>query len=210
MADYNVKKSKEGLMMAKKKAKKVEKVEPKKASKKKTNATAWVVGVVIVIVIIIAIILLLRGVQKQAEQPTPTKPAETPKTTAGAAGPELVSEVPEEVRYCSIDYAIGWPKNKLGDPCTIDGNKVNAQIMFSGKGDSLKGLWFKVTTADGKVKYLKDSREIKQGEIKQYSIDAGQKIEDLLALPIISEGGVDKSCLNQRMLVIKAEQCVAG
>jgi len=199
--------------MAKKKSKskKVEKAEPaKKAPKKKTNTAGWVIGAIIVIVIIIAIILLLRSVPKAAEQPVaPTAPAEKAPEKAVAEKP-VVSEAPEEVRYCNISYALGWPKNKLGQPCIIDGNKVTAQIMFSGKGDSLNGIWFKVTTTDGKIKYLKDSRVLKQGETKEYTIDVGQKIEDLLALPSINVDGGDKACLNQRMLVIKAEQCVTG
>jgi len=199
--------------MAKKKSKskKAEKAEPvKKAQKKKTNTAGWVIGAIIVIVIIIAIILLLKGCAKQTPTTptTPTTPA-APATTEKAPAEQAMatSEAPAEIRYCTIQYAIGWPKNKLGtDVCKIDGNKVEAQIMYSGKGDSLAGLWFKILTADGKVQYFKDTRVIKANETKTYTVDVGQKIEDMTAYPISG----DKSCLNQRLLVIKAESCVAG
>ena len=203
--------------MAKKKSKskKAEKAEPAKKApkKKKSNVAGWVIGAIIVIVIIIAIILLLRGCAKQPTE-APTAPAAQPTeapAAAPAAGPEAVAQAPEEVRYCTISYAIGWPKNKLGtDVCKVDGNTVEAQIMFSGKGASLAGLWFKIITTDGQVQYLKDSREIKQNETLTYKVDVGKKIEDMIALPIISVDNVAKACLNQRLLVIKAESCVAG
>jgi len=192
-------------MMAKKKSKKIEKkAEPKKAPKK-TNTTGWVVGVIIVIVVIIAIILLLVG--KPAETPV-TPPVTTPTAPANVTpvGPEAVAQGPEMIRYCNISYAIGWPKNKLGDPCVIDGSKVSLQIVYSGKGDSLAGLWFQITTKSGKVEYFKDSRTMKAGEYMKYSLDAGEKITDMLAYP----ANGDKACLNQRMLVIKDEQCLTS
>ncbi len=202
--------------MAKKKSKSknVRKAEPvKKAQKKKTNTVGWVIGAIIVIVIIIAIILLMRGVTKAPVVPTtPTTPAApAPTETTPSAKPEIVAQGPEEIKACTIRYAIGWPKNKLGNEvCSISGTQVNAQIMYSGKGDSLSGMWFKITTTDGKVQYLKDSTTVKSNETRTYSVDVGQKIEDMLALPIIAIDNVDKACLNQRLLVIKAESCVAG
>ena len=194
--------------MAKKKVKQAEKAEPRRAQKKKPSAAGWVVGVIIVIVIIIAIILLLEGMPKTTEKAAPTAPAETPQ--APVRGPTEVSTAPEQVRNCSINYAIGWPKNKLGSPCTVQGTKVTAQMMYSGKGDSLAGLWFQITTTDGTVKYLKDTMTVKQGDTQEYNVDVGQKIKMLLALPVISDGGVDKACLNQRLLIVKDTECVAG
>ena len=196
-------------MMAKKKIKKIGKAEPKRAPKKKTSTAGWVVGAIIVIVIIVAIVLLLRSVSVPKEPAAPTAPAETPKAPA-PTGPEAVSAAPEQVKSCSISYAIGWPKNKLGDPCVIDGNKVELQMIYSGKGDSLGGLWFQITTKSGEVKYLKDTRAMKKDDYMTYGIDVGEKITELLTMPIISIDGVDKACLNQRMLVIKESQCVTG
>lgn len=191
-------------MTKKKKAKKAEVKEQKKAPSKKSNAWKYVVGAIVVIIIILALVLLLRQAPQAPTQPT--KPAEKPAAPAEAEKPTLVSEKPAELKSCSIDYAIGWPKNKLGQPCTINGKKVTAQLMFSGKGDKLDGMWFYITTSSGAVKYLKDSRAVKQGETLEYTIDVGEKIEDLLALPM-SNG---KACLNQRLLVVKTESCVTG
>jgi len=196
--------------MAKKKAKKVEKTEAKKAPTKKPTAAGWVVGVIIVIIILIAIILLLKGAPKAPPVQQPTAPTAAPKEPTAPTGPETVSGAPQQVKYCNISYAIGWPKNKLGQPCIIDDKKVSMQIVYSGKGDSLSGLWFQITTKSGKVQYLKDTRTMKKDDVMSYTIDVGEKITDLLALPIINEGGVDKACLNQRMLIIKDTQCVTG
>ena len=191
-------------MAKKKKAKKAEVKEQKKAPSK--DNTKYIVGAIVVIIIIVAIVLLLKGRQAPEAPVAPTKPAEQPTAPSEAKKPTAVSEKPEEIKYCSIDFAIGWPKNKLGSPCTIDGNQVTAQLTFSGKGSELEGMWFYITTQSGKVQYFKDSRTIKQGETLEYAIDVGEVIEDLLALPE-SDG---KACLNQRLLVVKAESCVAG
>lgn len=204
--------------MAKKKSKskKTVKAEPvKKAQKKKTNTAGWVIGAIIVIVIIIAIILLLRGCAKEtAKTTTPTTPTETTKEPAKAEQGMAAAEAPEELKKCPEEFTIGWPKNKLGtEVCLIDGNKVEAQIMYSGRArvgavqkDSLEGVWFKILTTDGKVKYMKDTRVVKANETLTYTIDVGQKVEEMTAYPMSG----DKSCLNHRMLIIKAESCAVG
>ena len=96
----------------------------------------------------------------------------------------------------------------MGTPCKIDGTKVTAQLTFSGNGAQIAGMWFYVTTKSGAVKYLRDSRTVKQGDTVEYSVDVGEVIEDLIALPLITDSGADKACLNQRLLIVKAESCV--
>ncbi len=208
-------------MMAKKKSKAKKRVhksqhksEPKKSSskkKKESGSTGWVIGIIIVVVIIIAILLLMRGCAKEdiEQQPEVTPPTEQPPAETEPSGPEVVSDVPTTVRYCSIDYAIGWPEYQLADPCEIEGNEALVSLIYSGKAKKISGMWFEVTMMDGTKSYLKDTRDVNKGEIVEYSIpDMGQKIDTMLALPMIEEDGEDKACLNQRLLVVKATNCV--
>ena len=198
-------------MTKKKKAKKAEVKEQKKASSKsksKRSVLSYIVGAIVVIIIIVALILLLRSCQAPTTaHVTPTQPAVQPTETTTQA-PTAVSDKPGEIRYCTEEFAIGWPKNKLGQPCKIDGNKVTAQIMFSGKGTQIDGMWFYINTTSGKEEYMKDTRVVKQGDTVEYAIDVGEHIDSMVALPQSAEAG--KACLNQRLLIIKAESCVAG
>ncbi len=202
--------------MAKKKSKGKKKSQSKKTEtkshKKEKSNTGWIVGVIIVVIIIIAIVLLMRGVEEEPEQPTVTPPEEGsgPSEEEVMEGPSEVAEVPEEVKDCSIAYAIGYPKNKLLTPCEIEGNQPTIQLAYSGNADSLGGMWFKVTTADGDVKYLKDTRTVEKGETIKYSFDIGETIERVVAMPLITQNGEDKACLNQRLIVIKSTNCVGG
>lgn len=203
--------------MAKKKSKAnkaMKQAEPKaQAKKEKSSSAGWIVGVIIVIVIIVVILLLLRGCSTETDEQTqPT--VEAPKTEAPAkedtaTGPKVVSDIPEIVRYCKEEYAIGWPETQIANPCTLDGNGAQVSLEYSGNGDSLPGLFFEVKTVSGTVTYLKDTRKIIQGDIMVYDIpDIGGKIDSMLALPMIKEDGQDKACLNQRLIVIKATNCV--
>ncbi|MBW3022501.1 hypothetical protein KY308_00165 [Candidatus Woesearchaeota archaeon] len=203
--------------MAKKKKAKKSKVkveEPKKAAQKpkKKDNTGLVVGIIVVIVIVVALILLLRSCAKEEAAPvTPTAPStEQPVTPETPAGPEKVSEKPEEIRYCTEAYAIGWPKNKLGTPCEYSGTKVAAQIQYSGKGEKIDGMYFYITTANGDLRYYKDSRQVKQGDLMEYTLDVGEIIESMVALPLTTEDGMTKACLNQRLLIVKEESCVVS
>ncbi|MEM4336641.1 MAG: hypothetical protein QXG86_01405 [Candidatus Woesearchaeota archaeon] len=194
-------------MAKKKKAKKAEVKEQKKAPSKKDNTIKYIVAGVVVVIIIVALILLLRG-KKAPEAPvTPTQPVEQQKPTPEKTEKQkIILEQPEEIKYCTEEFAIGWPKNKLETPCIVDGKTVKAKITYSGKGKELEGMWFYITTTSGKVEYLKDTDDLKQGETKEYVIDVGEKIKTLMAVPMSD----DKACLNQRLLIIKDTSCVVG
>lgn len=187
--------------MAKRSSKKTHKQMPEKAAPSNSKT---VVGAIIAIVVLIAIILLIRSISKPAEVPTaPPAQPEAPKE-----GLSMEKESPGVDSACSINYAIGYPKNTVGSPCLIDGDKVTVQLVFSGKGAQLEGMYFNITTVDGQVKYFKDPAVVKQGEIRTYTVDVDKPIKTLLALPVTTKDGTSKACLNQRLLLVKDQSCV--
>lgn len=116
-----------------------------------------------------------------------------------------VRQKPEEIRYCNISYAINWADSP--NPCYINRNDVVAKLRFTGKGDKIDGMWFYVTTESGKEKYLRDTKELKTQESRDYTINVDEPITKIIALPRTLEDGKEKACLNQRMLVVSSGVC---
>jgi len=196
-------------MMAKKKSKAKAQAEPKKAPKKKeTSSSSWIVGVIIVIAVIVLLILLMKGCEKEPEVTPAPAVDEKPKEVKEEPGLQEVLKAPELELKCPEEYTIGWPKREVVEPCKVQGNVASVKLMYSGRGDSLSGIWFEVTATDGEVKYFKDSKPVEQDEIREYTLDLGKKIDTILAMPMIVEGGVEKACKNQRLLIIKATSCI--
>ena len=132
------------------------------------------------------------------------EPAPTNKSSPKSS-PILVNQKPEEVKYCNISYAINWAPAK--NNCQINGTKVTAILMFSGKGNGIDGMWFYATTENGTEEYIKDDVGFAKAEARRYIINIGEPITKLIALPMITENGTQKACLNQRMIVVGSGLC---
>lgn len=198
----------------KKKSQSHKKTETKKSHKKEKGSSGWIVGVIIVIVIIIAIVLLMRGTEKEPEQPPVTPPEDGQEDQEEQPSEEEMEEVSGEPtlnKKCSEGYVLGWPEFEVNDPCVVESDSARISLKYSGNKDSLSGVWFKITTKNGDVRYMKDGRDLEKGEVLEYSIPSlGDDIENVLAMPLIEEGGEDKACLNQRLIIVKSTNCIIG
>lgn len=134
------------------------------------------------------------------EPPAPKNDTSSPKSS-----PVLLNQKPEEVKYCNISYAINWATAK--NNCQVNGTKVTAILMYSGKGNGIEGMWFYATTETGTEKYIKDDVGFAKAEARQYIININEPLVKLIALPMITENGTQKACLNQRMIVIGSGVC---
>ena len=131
---------------------------------------------------------------------------ETPKDTSSPKSiPVIVKQKPEEIKNCNISYAINWAK--VGDACQMDGSRVTAVLMFSGKGDKIDGMWFYATAKNGTEEYVKDDGDFANGEARRYVLNFDEPITKLIALPMLTENGTDKACLNQRIIVVGGGLC---
>jgi len=181
-------------------------VKKEKKVQQKDN-TRYVAGVIIAIIVIVAIILLVKNISKQpAEAPVSQQPSPEKEIKEEEKG-LVPTEKPIELKNCSEEFAIGIPKNTLGEPCKIEGNVAKLILRYSGKGTSLPGIWFKVIESDGSVSYFKSKTEMKQNEEKMFEIPIKKK-ESIIAMPMKIENGKENACLNQQIKVIKDESCV--
>ncbi len=119
--------------------------------------------------------------------------------------PVLANQKPEEVKNCNIRYAINWAP--ATNACQMNGTRIKAILMYSGKGNGIDGMWFYATTENGTERYIKDDVGFAKAEARNYTINLQEPLTKLIAMPMIIEDGVEKACLNQRMIVVGSGLC---
>lgn len=175
------------------------------ASKKKDNTLLYGLGVLILIVIIVLVIR--SGKEPAAPADVDVRPSQ-PEAPIETQPQELPSGITEELA-CTAGAAIGFKA------CNMLANGDVEVIVYHSVSSVVEPL-----TLTGAQYYLYDENGEKLAEASQMgNVEPGQEAKYTLPLssnpnakkvevrPVINDGGVDKICVNQRVIVIPANSC---